>query len=316
MSSPWQVAAVPRPGLVRALGASWIRLHGFEVALALPLVAYLLFLTAAPIGETVRLSLSAPLDGGFPSLGRYRALWESDLFRAALRNTLIVVLLSLTLEIGLGLLLALTLHTRFPLRGLVRTLILMPLGVPTVVSAAVMLLVFSRSGYLNAMLFAVADALGAAGVEWRFEPVGWTVVGGLPTLLTVAVADTWKVVPVVTLILLAGLQTISVEVEEAAEVDGATGWRRLRHVVLPLLMPYLTAAVILRAIDAFRIFEVALVLAGRVEPVLGTFIWGRYAPPASDPFTAAAAAVVLFVLILAFVVLYLRLVVGRGEAPA
>jgi trehalose transport system permease protein len=286
------------------------------VALALPLVAYLLLLTAAPIVETVRLSLSAPLDGGFPSLARYRALVDSDLFRAALRNTMIVVLLSLTLEISLGLLLALTLHTRFPLRGLVRTLVLMPLGVPTVVSAAVMLLVFSRSGYLNAMLFAVADALGAIGVEWRFEPVGWTVVGGWPTLFTVAVADTWKVVPVVTLILLAGLQTISVEVEEAAEVDGATGWRRLRHVVLPLLVPYLTAAVILRAIDAFRIFEVALVLAGRVEPVLGTFIWNRYAPPASDPFTAAAAAVVLFVLILAFVVLYLLLVAGRGEAPA
>ena len=75
---------------------------------------------------------------------------------------MIVVLLSLALEIGLGLLLALTLHPRFPLRGLVRTLVLMPLGVPTVVSAAVMLLVFSRSGYLNAALFAVADALGAA----------------------------------------------------------------------------------------------------------------------------------------------------------
>jgi trehalose transport system permease protein len=286
------------------------------VALALPLVAYILLLTAAPIVETVRMSLGAPLDGGFPSLARYRALLASDLFRAAFRNTLVVVLLSLTLEIGLGLLLALTLHRRFPLRGLVRTLVLMPLGVPTVVSAAVMLLVFSRSGYLNATLFAVADALGAVGVEWRFEPVGWTVVGGWPTLLTVAIADTWKVVPVVTLILLAGLQTIPVEVEEAAQADGATGWRRLLHVVLPLLVPYLTAAVILRAIDAFRIFEVALVLAGRVEPVLGTFIWSRYAPPTSDPYTAAAAAVVLFALILAFVLLYLRLVAGRGEAAA
>jgi trehalose transport system permease protein len=182
-----------RPGLVRGPSASWIRLYGLEVALALPLVAYILLLTAAPIVETVRMSLGAPLDGGFPSLARYRALVASDLFRAAFRNTLVVVLLSLTLEIGLGLLLALTLHRRFPLRGLVRTLVLMPLGVPTVVSAAVMLLVFSRSGYLNATLFAVADALGAVGVEWRFEPVGWTVVGGWPTLLTVAIADTWKV---------------------------------------------------------------------------------------------------------------------------
>jgi trehalose transport system permease protein len=286
------------------------------VALAAPLVAYLVLLTAAPIVETVRLSVSAPLDGGFPSLGRYRALLASDLFRAALWNTVVVVLLSLVLETGLGLVLALTLHRRFPLRGLVRTLVLMPLGVPTVVSAAVMLLVFTRTGYLNALLRAVADGLGAFGVEWRFEPVGWTVAGGLPTLFTVAVADTWKVVPVVTLILLAGLQAIPEEVEEAARVDGVTGWRRLLHVVLPLLAPYLTAAVILRAIDAFRIFEVALVLAGRVEPVLGTFIWSRYAPPTSDPFTAAAAAVVLFALILSFVILYLRLVAGRREVTA
>jgi ABC-type sugar transport system permease subunit len=217
--------AARRPGRERGFGGSWVRVHGLEVALALPLVAYLLLLAAAPIVETVRMSLGAPVDGGFPSLARYRALLASDLFRAALRNTMIVVLLSLTLEIGLGLLLALTLHHRFPLRGLVRTLVLMPLGVPTVVSAAVMLLVFSRSGYLNSTLFAVADALGAVGVEWRFEPVGWTVVGGWPTLLTLAIADTWKVVPMVILILLAGLQSIPVEVEEAARADGATGWR-------------------------------------------------------------------------------------------
>ena len=222
-----------RPGPLRAPGAAWIRAHGLEVALALPLVAYLLLLTAAPIVETLRLSVSAPLDGGFPSLGRYRALFASDLFRAALWNTVVVVVLSLGLEIGLGLLLALTLHRRFPLRGLVRTLVLMPLGVPTVVSAAVMLLVFGRSGHFNALLFAVADALGALGIEWRFEPVGWTVAGGFPTLVTLAVADTWKVLPVVTLILLAGLQAIPVEVEEAARADGATGWRWLRHVVLP-----------------------------------------------------------------------------------
>jgi trehalose transport system permease protein len=286
------------------------------VALALPLVGYLVILTAAPIVETVRLSLSAPLDGGFPSLGRYRALLASDLFRAAVRNTLVVVLLSLVLEIGVGFVLALTLHRRFPLRGLVRTLVLLPLGVPTVVSAAVMLLVFTRAGYLNALLLAGADALTAVGLDWRFEPLGWTVAGGLPTLFAVAVADTWKVVPVVTLILLAGLQTIPVEVEEAARADGATGWGRFVHVVLPLLAPYVTVAVILRAIDAFRMFEIALVLAGRVEPVLGTFIWGRYAPPANDPYTAAAGAVVLFVLVLTFVALYFRLVARPAEAPA
>jgi trehalose transport system permease protein len=305
-----------RPARSRRLGDLWRRAPALEVALALPLVLYLLLLTAAPIVETFRLSFGGPLDGGFPSLGRYRALFSSDVFWIALRNTIVVALLSVTLEMSVGLALALTLHVRFPTRGLVRTLVLMPLGVPTVVSAAVMLLLFARAGYLNAILLDAADALAALGIPWRFEPVGWTVAGGWRTLFTVAVADTWKVVPVVTLILLAGLQAIPEEVEEAAKVDGATGWGWARYVVLPLLAPYVTVAVILRAIDAFRIFEVALVLAGRVEPVLGTFIWSRYAPPTSDPYTAAAGAVVLFLLIMAFVSLYLRLVVGRSEAVA
>jgi len=96
-------------------------------------------------------------------------------------------------------------------------------------------------------------------------------------------------------------------------VDGATRWQRFTRITLPLLLPYVTMAVILRAIDAFRIFELALVLSGRVEPVLGTFIWNRYAPPTSDVFGAAAASVVLFGLIMVCIVLYLRRVAMPGE---
>ena len=125
-------------------------------------------------------------------------------------------------------------------------------------------------------------------------PTSWTVAGGWRTLTTLAIADMWKVLPVVTLIFLAGLESIPEDVYEAADVDGAARWQRFLRVTLPLLMPYVTMAVILRAIDAFRIFELALVMAGRVEPVLGTFIWSRYGPPTSDPFTAAAGAIVLF----------------------
>jgi trehalose transport system permease protein len=174
-----------------------------------------------------------------------------------------------------------------------------------------MLLVFSRSGYLNALLFAAADAVG-----WPFTPLSWTVAGGWRTLLVLAVADMWKVLPVVTLLLLAGLESIPPGVYEAADVDGATGWRRFARITLPLLLPYVTMALILRAIDAFRIFELALVLAGRVEPVLGTYIWSRYGPPTHDPYTAAAAAVVLFGLIMVFILTYLRLAGGRSEASA
>lgn len=291
----------------------WIRRHRVEVVLAVPLFAYLLGFTVAPILDTIRLSLTAPAGGPFPSLGSYQAVLASDAFRRAVVNTVVVALLSLALQLAVGLGLALALHARFPLRGVVRAVVLLPLGVPTVVAGALMLLLFARSGYWNAVLFHLADWVSLLpGVEWRFAPPSWTVAGGWRTLVILAVADLWKVLPVVTLILLAGLESIAAEVWEAAAVDGATGWRRFSRVTLPLLVPWITMAVVLRAIDGFRIFELALVLAGRVEPVLGTYIWSRYGPPTSDPYTAAAAAVVLFGLILAFVGLYLGLVARRA----
>lgn len=293
--------------------ATWVRRHRVEVALALPLFGYVSVLTVAPIVDTIRISLTEPVGSRFPSLVSYRAVFGAEAFRTAVLNTGVVALLSLGLQLGIGLGVALLLHARFPLRGFVRTVMLVPLGVPTVVAGAVMLLVFSRSGYLNAVLFALADAVNHVfGLEWRFVPLGWTVAGGWRTLLILAVADTWKVLPMVTLIFLAGLEAIPPDVYEAADVDGATGWRRLIRITLPLLAPYATMAIILRAIDAFRIFELALVLAGRVEPVLGTYVWGRYGPPTNDPYTAAAAAVVLFGLIMAFILLYIVFVAARA----
>jgi trehalose transport system permease protein len=284
------------------------------VALALPLFSYVLLLTVAPILDTVRLSLTAPFGAGFPSLANYQAIVASAVFRTAVINTIAVALLSLVLQLGVGLGVALMLHQTFPLRGLVRTVMLVPLGVPTIVAGAVMLLVFSRSGYLNALLFALADAVNVIpGVAWEFVPTSWTVAGGWRTLATLAIADMWKVLPTVTLIFLAGLESIPEDVYEGADVDGAAPWQRFLRITLPLLAPYVTMAVILRAIDAFRIFELALVMAGRVEPVLGTFIWSRYGPPTNDPFTAAAAAIVLFALIMVFIALYLRVVAFRAE---
>ncbi len=291
-------------------------MRGLELGLALPLFVYVLVFTVAPILDTVRISLTTPA-GAFPTLEPYRAVFASEVFHRAIVNTVVVALFSLALQLGLGLGVALALHRAFPLRALVRSIVLVPLGVPTVVAGAVMLLVFSRSGYLNALLFDLADAVNRLpGVDWSFVPLAWPVAGGWRTLLTLAVADVWKVLPMVTLIFLAGLESISPDVYEAADVDGASAGGRFLRITLPLLLPYATMAIILRAIDAFRIFELALVLAGRVEPVLGTYIWRRYAPPTSDPYTAAAASIVLFALIMVFILLYLRLVAGRVEVEA
>jgi trehalose transport system permease protein len=311
-----QELALERPVAVRRAGGfrRWVGRHRFEMLLVLPLLLYVLVLTLAPILDTLRLSFSGTRGAEFPSLANYRTIFESQVFRTAFVNTIIVALLSLTLELTIGLAVALALNAKFKLRGLVRTIMLVPLGVPTIVSGAVMLLLFARSGYLNSLLFSLSDLVNRIpGVDWNFLPLSWTVAGGWRTLLTIAIADMWKVLPVVTLIFLAGLQSIPEDVYEAAAVDGATKWQRFVRITLPMLLPFVTMAIILRAIDAFRIYELALVLAGRVEPVLGTFIGNRYLPPTSDPFTAASGSMVLFVLIMVFIVAYLRLVARRTE---
>lgn len=298
----------------RARRPSWVRRHGFELGLVAPLVVYSLALTIAPIIDTFRRSFSSP-DENFATLDTYRSLFEGfsfanpTTFQRAIVNTVIVALLSLTLELGVGLAIALAVHAKFVGRGFVRTVLLVPLGVPTIVSGAVMLLIFQRAGYLNSLTAAVAGLVSKApGIDWEFQNFSLQVAGGWKTLFTIAVADMWKVMPVVVLIFIAGLESIPQDVYEAADVDGATRWQKFRRVTLPLLVPYFTMALILRAIDAFRIYELALVLAGNVEPVLGTYIAREYLPPSNNLFTSSTASVVLFGIIMVFIVLYLRFV--------
>ncbi|HWC32634.1 MAG TPA: sugar ABC transporter permease [Actinomycetota bacterium] len=291
---------------------AWVGRHRFELALIAPLVVYVTVLTIAPIFDTIRISLLGE-DGAFTT-DNYGRIFGQQVFRQAVVNTVIVALVSLTLELTVGLAIALALNAKFFGRGFVRTVTLIPLGVPTIVSGAVMLLLFGSSGYLNSIFGFVVDLFNKIpGVEMQFRGIDWTITGGLRTLFTIAIADMWKVLPVITLIFLAGLQSIPEDVYEAADVDGATKWQRFSRVTLPLLIPYITIALILRAIDAFRIFELALVLSGRIEPVLGTYIWNQYAPPTSNPFTSAAASIVLFGIIMVFIIIYLRVVARRGD---
>lgn len=130
--------------------------------------------------------------------------------------------------------------------------------------------------------------------------------GGFKTLLMVSIADMWKVTPLVILLLLAGLESIPDEVYEASNIDGATVWQTFKYVTLPLLKPSITMALILRAIDAFRIFELVLVLAGRATPVISTFAYDEYNNYA-NAYTSAAASTILLLIIAVFIVSYLKI---------
>lgn len=264
-----------------------------------PLTLYLIAFTLLPVLSTLRLSFHHPESGW--GLEAFRTIASHYQFGEAVGNTFIITVMGLSLELGLGLAAAITLAGRFRAQGLVRVLLLIPLGVPTIVAASAMRYVFGTVGYVNEILY----QLGIITL-----PIDWTGSRWL-AIVTVAVADAWKVTPLVMLILLAGLQAIPRELYEAARTDGAGAWQQFLRITLPLLQPALTMAIIVRGVDAFRIFALPLALVGRNLPVLSTYAYVEYLEYGNQ-YTAAASSTILLVMILLTIGAYLRLV-GPGE---
>jgi trehalose transport system permease protein len=281
----------------------FLRRYWLEALMILPLTLYIALLTFVPVIQAILLSFTDRYTNDFPTLSNYAYIVGRPDFGSAFLNTTGITLIGVTLEMTVGLVLALMLARTFRGRGLFRTIILTPMGVPTLVAGAAMLYFFRTNGYLNELLL----RLGVIDV-----PVYWTE-SGLRGMLAVALADMWKVTPIVVLLLLAGLESIPRDVYEAADVDGASPWQSFASVTLPLLMPSITMALILRAIDAFRIFDVVMVMASRSIPVMSTFVYINYFD-FQDPYSASAAATILLLMIVAFIAAYFLLVERRrGE---
>ncbi|MFP5503002.1 MAG: carbohydrate ABC transporter permease [Candidatus Sericytochromatia bacterium] len=281
---------------------SFVQRHALDIGLISPLLIFIFGFTLIPVLTSIGYSFVDPVSKAFPSLANYAYMFEQNTFREAVVNTLVITGVGLTLEMALALGLALMLTREFKGQGIVRSILLLPMGVPTLVSAVVMSYIFSLSGYANELLF----KLGLATV-----PVVWTG-GGFLTLMTVVFADMWKVTPMVMLMLLAGLQAIPKDVYEAGDVDGVTTWQRFTLITLPLLQPAITMALILRAIDAFRIFDLTMVLGGKQTPVVATFSYYEWAAY-NNPYTSGAGATILLLMILVFVLGYLKVVEGKRE---
>jgi trehalose transport system permease protein len=260
-------------------------------------------LTFVPVLRAIQLSFTDRYTGAFPTFSNYAYIFGRPDFSSAFVNTIGITIIGVTLEMTVGLIVALMLARTFRGRGLFRTIMLTPMGVPTLVAGAAMLYFFRTNGYVNELLL----RLGIISV-----PVYWTE-SGLRGMVAVALADMWKVTPIVVLLLLAGLESIPGDVYEAANVDGANPWQTFRSVTLPLLMPSITMALILRAIDAFRIFDVVMVMASRSIPVMSTFVYINYFD-FQDEYSASAAATILLLMIVTFVATYFFLVERRrGE---
>ncbi|MDH6182093.1 multiple sugar transport system permease protein [Microbacteriaceae bacterium SG_E_30_P1] len=223
-----------------------------------PAIAFVALLIIFPIGYTVFLSLTdsassvtRPFD--FIGFDNY-AYWLTDVTRfwPAVGRTAYFTAVALTLELGFGLAIALLLRKTFRGQSIVRVFILLPLVATPVAVGMMWLLIFEPTiGFANVLM----KSLGLPAQLWLS--------GKESALNTIIFIDVWQWTPMIILILLAGLSTIPEEPEEAALVDGANAWQRFRHVTLPLLMPTLGAAAILRSIDAMKTFDIIYATKGR-----------------------------------------------------
>ena len=189
----------------------------------------------------------------FVGLDNYGEAFADPRFWAAMGHTVFFAVVSVSLELVIGLWLALALNRTFRGRGFVRASVLVPWAIPTVVSALLWRFMFEgQHGIANEALVRVGVL--DQPVVWFIQPVAaW-----VPVIL----ADVWKTTPFVALLLLAGLQNIDASLYEAARIDGASAWRQFRHVTLPLLKPAILVALIFRTLDAFRVFDLIYALTG------------------------------------------------------
>src|SRR3954454_4169393 len=245
-------AAIQAPAAKRKVsrGLSEKRLAFFMVSPSMLLIA---LVAAYPIFYAIWLSLheySVRVAGlsrwaGPLGLRNYKTALQNSDFWSAKVTTLVFTVSSVFLELLIGLAMALAMHAAFKGQGLLRTVVLVPWAILTVVTATMWRTIFeSPQGFVN-------QIIGGDTVWLGSEP---------QALIVIIIADVWKTAPFMALLILAGLQVIPTDIYEAAKVNGATAWQRFRKITLPLLTPAILVALIFRTLDALRIFDLPYVL--------------------------------------------------------
>ena len=220
--------------------------------LAGPAFFVMLFVVLYPILQALydslfKYRLTAPGDREFVGLGNYGVILTDPVFWKGLGVTLLITVVTVVVELILGFLLALAMHHAIKqTRGLIRTIILVPYGIITVVSAFAWFYMFSiDSGYINAWFEWLPGV--DADLNWFAQ--------GSTALFVIMLSEIWKTTPFISLLLLAGLAQVPGDLTEAAAVDGASWWQRMKLVILPNMKASIMVAVLFRAMDAFRIFD-------------------------------------------------------------
>ncbi|WP_153137135.1 carbohydrate ABC transporter permease [Paraburkholderia agricolaris] len=201
----------------------------------------------------------------FTGLENYRAVLADSEFTASFFNTLQFTVVASVSEVVLGAALALLFYRAFRGRRFVMPLLILPMMLSTLVCSAIWRNWLNYSGFLNALL----AVFGLPGVQWLSDPnlAIWSLI----------LVDVWQWTPMAFLIILAGLQSIAPELYEAARIDGASEWQCLRHITLPLIVPQIVLAMLLRSIDTFKLFDKVYALTGggpgNATQTLSTYVY-------------------------------------------
>jgi ABC-type sugar transport system permease subunit len=273
-----------------------------------PMTIVLVLVIAYPLADSFwlslhRMNLARPEQGTpFIGLENYLYAFRQPAFWYSIERTIYFTVVSVALELVLGLLFAVVLNEGFRGNLFGRVTMILPWALLTVANGVLWAWILNPNyGALNAVLM---------GTGILHEPKQW-LSDTFWTMNVIILADAWKTVPNITLLLLAGMQVISNDFYEAAEVDGATHWQKFTRITLPLLKPVILVAIALRTIGAFRVFDIIYVLTGNGGPADSTKVISFYNYDQAFRFLffgyGAAISWLITAFMLVLIVIYVRL---------
>lgn len=236
-------------------------------------------------------------DTNFVGIDNFVAIARDQDWWKAVKNTFVIAFISVPLETVLGMIIALILHRNFRGRGWMRAIVLIPWTIPTIVSAKMWAWMLNDSyGIINELL------MRANIID---EPIAW-ISSNFMSIVSIILVDIWKTTPYMALLLLAGLQSLPQDCFEAAEVDSIPFCTTFRSIILPLMKPTIIVAMIFRALDAVRIFDLVYVLSsGNNETATMSVYARRFLVDYADVGYGSAAATVLLFFVAFLGVLYI-----------
>jgi multiple sugar transport system permease protein len=291
-------AVLARPvAPARSWGERLAQSRGLVAALfMLPAAIFLFLFLTYPLGLGVWLGFTDTRigrSGVFVGLENYESLWNDSIFWLSVFNTVLYTVAASILKFALGLWLALILNERLPFKAFIRAIVLLPWVVPTVLSAIAFWWIY------DTQFSVISWSLMKLGLI--SSPINFL---GSPNnaRATVILTNVWRGIPFVAITLLAGLQTISPSLHEAATLDGATPWQRFRHITLPMLSPLIAVVMTFSVLFTFTDFQLIYVLT-RGGPLNATHLMAtlsfQRAIPGGQLGEGAAIAVAMIPFLLA-----------------